>query len=81
MACDIVRAADRIVWLHSLPCPMTWCPFVAGKDQLLPIYHLSVGPSPTCRRTNDCSNEFMVSPKHKEDLWIDMCNGEDGGMT
>ena len=81
MACDTVQAADRTVWLHSLPCLMTCGPFLAGTAQLLLLYHPSVGPSPTYRITTDCGNEFTVSPKHKEDLWINMSNREDGGMT
>ena len=78
-ASDIVRAADRTVWPHSLLCPATCGPFLAGKARLLPLYHPSVVPSPTCWRTTDCGIGFlMISPKHKEDLWVGMGDGEDG---
>ena len=54
VAFDIVRAAGRTVWPRSLPYPVTCGPFLAGKAQLLLLYHPSVGLSPTCRRTTDC---------------------------
>ena len=57
-AFDTVRAAGRTVWLHSLPYPANYGPFLAGKVQLLLLYHPSVEPSPTCRRTTDCGIEF-----------------------
>ena len=62
MAFDIVRAADRTVWLHSLPYPATCGPFLAGKVQLLLIYHPSVGLFLTYRKTIDCGIEFYKIP-------------------
>ena len=58
VAFDTVQAAGRTVWPHSLPYPATCGPFLAGKAQLLLLYHSSVEPSPTCRRITDCGIEF-----------------------
>ena len=62
-AFDIVQVVGKTVWQHPLPFPVPFpvpCgSFLAGKARLLLLYHPSVGPSPTCRRTTDCGIGFL----------------------